>query len=114
MLFKSILLGIAVAILTTVLSTAAILALGIVIKTYAVFLYIPAIMLTVIAITPVVCSKGDKRFYIFFENQRETQKIKYKKVMDKMIVRKKAAIFMLLLAFLLFVSGYSLTRWVGI
>jgi hypothetical protein len=114
MLFKSILLGIVIAIFTTALSTAAILALGIVIKTYAIFLYIPAIMLTVIAIAPIICSKGDERLFTFFEHQRETQKIKYQKVLDKMIVKKKAARFMLLLALVLVLGGFSLTQWVGI
>jgi len=114
MLIKSILLGLVIAIFTTVLSTAAILALGITIKTYAIFLYIPAIMLTVIAISPIICSNGDERLFSFFRNQRETQKVKYQKVLDRMIVRKKAARFMLILAILLAVGGFSLTRWVGI
>ena len=114
MLIKSILLGLAVAIFTTVLSTAAILVLGIAIKTYAVFLYIPAIMLTVIAIGPMICSNGDERLFSFFEQQRETQKIKYQKVLDIMIVKKKAARFMLLVAVVLALSGFSLSWWVGI
>jgi|GEM_PF-6600604 len=114
MLIKSILLGLAVAIFTTVLSTAAILALGIAIKTYAIFLYIPAIMLTVIAISPIISSNGDKRLISFFENQRETQKIKYRKVLDRMIIRKRAAKLMLLLAMLLAFGGFFLTQWVGI
>jgi hypothetical protein len=114
MLTKAILLGIAIALLTTVLTTGLILALGITIKTYAVFLYIPAIMLTVISIAPMICSKGDERLFIFFEHQREAQKLKYQKVLDKMIIRKKAARFMLILALVLSASGFSLNQWVGI
>ncbi len=99
---------------TTALSTAVILALGIGIKTYAVFCYIPAIMLTVIAVAPVICSKGDEQLFRFIEHQRENQKIKYQKVLDKMIIRKKAARCMLLIAFILTAGGLSLYKWVGI
>ncbi len=113
MLIKTILLGLAVALFTTILTTVAILALGIPIKTYAIFLYIPAIMLCIIGICPIICSNGDKRLFSFFAYQRETQRNKYQKFLDKMIVNKKAAVFMLLCAFILAAAGFSLSKWVG-
>ncbi|NQT58289.1 MAG: hypothetical protein HQ557_04825 [Bacteroidetes bacterium] len=114
LLLKSILRGLAGAFIITVLTAAAIFIQGITIKTYSIFFYIPAGVLSIVTLIILASSKGDSRLITFFEKQRETQREKYKTVVDRLIIRRKAAGIMLLIALLLTVGGLVLSLWLGI